>query len=260
MRPAALARSLLPPLALIGMSAAVACGSTTTQPAVPSEVIETAESLSRPVTIVAPYSTTPVADDEHEPVTLSGRVFGHGATGVILAHMRPADQTAWFPFATRLAATNAYTVLTFDFRGFGESGGDKDFDHVDTDLMAAYDYMRAQLGISQIYLVGASMGGTAAIVVAARVPVAGVVSISSPAQFQTMDALAAVPDIRAPKLFVSSEDDVPATRSQEELWAAAPDPKDMHTYAGDAHGTNILQSEAGPDLEQRLIAFLAVAR
>jgi pimeloyl-ACP methyl ester carboxylesterase len=260
MRPAARARSLLPALALVAALTAAACGSATTQPAVPSEVIETAEALSRAVTITAPYSTTPVADDEHGPIALSGRVFGHGATGVILAHMRPADQTAWFPFATKLAATNAYTVLTFDFRGFGESEGDKDFDHVDTDLIAAYDYMRHQLGISRIYLVGASMGGTASIVVGARLPVAGVVSISSPAQFQSMDALAAVPDLRAPKLFVSSADDVPAARSQEELWAASSDPKEMHTYAGDAHGTNILQSEAGPDLEQRIIAFLTAAR
>ena len=79
------------------------------------------------------------------PVAFLARV----PTGVILAHMRPADQTAWYPFALKLAATGKFTVLTFDFRGFGDSGGEKDFDLLDADLAAAYAYMTDDLKIAE---------------------------------------------------------------------------------------------------------------
>ena len=99
---------------------AAACGDAVTSEPSP-EVVETAEAESRDVTIVAPASTTPESGDNgEEPVTLDGRVFGHGETGVILAHMRPADQTSWYPFAQVLADTGDYTVMTFNFRGYGD--------------------------------------------------------------------------------------------------------------------------------------------
>ena len=219
--------------------------------------IATAESVSRPVSITSTAANMPNAGGgDSEDVTLGAHVFGHGATGVILAHMRPADQTAWFPFAAMLAATRRYTVLTFDFRGFGESSGDKDFDAVDVDLTAAYDYMRQQLNIEKVFLVGASMGGTASLVVGARVPVAGVVSVSSPGEFPPLDAVAAVRQLKAPKLFITSKDDVPQARSQEEMFAAAPEPKDQQVYDGDAHGTDLLQSPHASAVEQRITAFL----
>lgn len=220
--------------------------------------VDTAEAIARDVKIDAPYSTTPTPeDDEHEvPIVLDGRVFGDGDTGVILAHMRPADQTSWFPFATRLADTGQYTVLTFDFRGFGASTGDKEFDRVDTDLHAAYSYMRDDLGLDRIFLVGASMGGTAALLVAEREPVAGVISISSPAIFQQIDALEAISSIDAPKLFISSEDDLNAARSQEQFWVNAADPKEQELYEGNAHGTDLFASSVGSRFEQRLVDFL----
>ncbi len=242
---------------LIALPFIAACDEAT--PAQPSpEAIETAESASRPVTFDVPLSATPQKDDEgKEPVVLSGRVFGSGPAGVILAHMRPADQTAWFPFATMLAATGRYTVLTFDFRGYGDSTGEKQFDRIDTDLLSAYRYMRDRLGIRKIFLIGASMGGTASIVVGTRVPVAGVVSISSPGQFLPLDAVAAVRDLSAPKLFVTSKDDVPQSRAQEEFWAAAPEPKDQQIYDGDAHGTDLFESLHAAEVQQRVMNFLA---
>ena len=236
----------------------VACSDSSLGAKPSPETIETAESVSRPVRILAPASTTPESEDDGNlSVPLNGHVFGHGQTGVILAHMRPADQTAWFPFATKLAATGAFTAMTFDFRGFGESPGDKEFDRVDTDLDAAYRYMRDTLGIEKIFLVGASMGGTASLAVGAREPVAGVVSISSPAQFEVLDATQDVADIDAPKLFVASQDDVPAANSLRDLADAASAPKDEHVYDGDAHGTALFDGPDADDLTQRLMRFLS---
>jgi len=208
--------------------------------------------------IPAAYSTTPEPDDgdRDEPIVLSGRLFGRGQTGIILAHMRPADQTSWFQFATDVAATGGYTVLTFDFRGFGDSSGEKEFNRVDTDLEAAFKYMQDELGIRKVFLVGASMGGTASLLVAARKDVAGVVSISSPAVYLDIDALAVVSSIKAPKLFITSEDDVPAQRSQEQFWEQARDPKEQEIFEGDGHGTDLFGTPAGARLRARLLDFL----
>jgi pimeloyl-ACP methyl ester carboxylesterase len=231
-------------------------GNTTAEPS--PEAVDTAEAVARDVRIEAPYSTTPMPEDDARdtPIVLDGRVFGDGETGVILAHMRPADQTSWFPFATRLAGTGKYTVLTFDFRGFNASTGEKEFNRVDTDLMAAVRYMRDELGIQRILLVGASMGGTAALIVAQREAVDAVISISSPAIYQDIDALEHVSRIRAPKLFVTSEDDLNAARSQEQFWAQAVEPKEQVIYPGDAHGTNLFASPVAPQFEQTMLDFL----
>lgn len=236
---------------------AAACGDSVTSEPSP-EAVETAEAIARTVAIQAAYSTTPEAGhDDEEPIVLDARVFGDGPTGVILAHMRPADQSSWFPFATELAAAGGFTVLTFDFRGYGESTGEKQFDRVDTDLTAAVAYMRDELGMDRIFLVGASMGGTASLIVASRVPVAGVVSISSPAQFPPLDAEAVVGQIDAPMLFITSQDDVPAYRSQERFWEAAGGAKEQEIYEGDEHGTDIFASANGNALAARLTAFLS---
>jgi pimeloyl-ACP methyl ester carboxylesterase len=233
-----------------------ACGDSTSSTPSP-EVIETAESVARTVSFDAPISTTPQSGDEDdEPIVLDGRVFGSGQTGVILSHMRPADQTSWFPFATELADTGRFTVLTFDFRGYGDSTGDKAFDRIDTDLDAAYEFMRDSLGIEKIFFVGSSMGGTASLIAGARLDIAGVVSISSPAQFPPLDAEETVGDIRAPKLFIVSEDDVPQARAQAEFWELAKEPKQQQIYPGDAHGNALFDGDHAADLKQRIISFL----
>lgn len=224
-------------------------------PKTPPAVVATADSVSRVVTIEAP-SVPEGGGSPAGAVPLSGHVFGSGPTGVLLAHMRPSDQTGWFPFATSAAATGRFTVLTFDFRGFGASGGRQDFASLDTDLSAALAYMKATLKVDRVFLVGASMGGTASFVVGAREPVAGIVSISSPAQFETLDALSAEPEIAVPQLFISSQGDVPARNSLEQLVKAAKEPVDRELYDGSAHGTDLFLGPHAADVTQRIIAFL----
>ena len=134
-------------------------------PKPPPAVVATADAISREVQHRRRRAATPSAAS----VRLNGHVFGSGATGIVLAHMRLADQTAWYPVRRSCSPTTGrFTVLTFDFRGFGESPGDKEFDHLDTDLAAALGYMRTTLGVDKIFLVGASTGGTASLVVGAR--------------------------------------------------------------------------------------------
>src|SRR4029450_11144518 len=68
-------------------------------------------------------NSTPTTFETSDGVQLSGRLFGpeSASAGVVLAHMLPADQTSWYPFAERLAS-QGYRVLTFDFRGLRPGG------------------------------------------------------------------------------------------------------------------------------------------
>lgn len=181
-----------------------------------------------------------LSEDE---IVLRGHLFGgENHVGVILSHMQPNDQSAWFEFAQSLA-DQGYAALTFDFRGYGDSEGEKDFSTLDEDLKEALRFMRDDRGFSQIFLIGASMGGTTSLVVAAEEDVVGVVAISAPAQFEDQDALSAVPNISEPKLFIASEDDTAAMLSLMEFEEAAEEPSESKQYPGNAHGTNLLQSE-----------------
>jgi pimeloyl-ACP methyl ester carboxylesterase len=190
-------------------------------------------------------------------VTLRGHLFGPEHDDVvILTHMRPNDQAAWFDFAEELDEAG-YAAFTFDFRGYGETGGEEDFDKLDDDVRSVINYLRAlDQGYDNVFIVGASMGATAGLVAAADTPVEGVVAISPPAEFEGLDAAEAVSSISAPKLLVASEDDTEAIGFQDLLDAAA-DPIDSEIFTGNAHGTNLLQSEHGDALRARILQFLA---
>ncbi len=189
-------------------------------------------------------------------IILNGRLFGaQHEVVVILSHMQPSDQTAWFPFAEELA-DNGYAALTLNFRGYGDSEGDQDFDKLDDDLSAAVRYMRDR-GKRDIFLVGASMGGTTSLVVAEEQrDIRGVISLSAPAKFEEQDAVSAVPNVTVPKLFIASEEDTQALVSLEELLEATGEPKESRVYAGNAHGTNLFQSEHAAAVRERILRFL----
>lgn len=70
-------------------------------------------------------------------VGLNGNIFGSGNNWIILFHMYPTEQTSWNEFADFLSA-NGYIVLTYDFRGYGKSGGEKDVSVTDIDNVAAF--------------------------------------------------------------------------------------------------------------------------
>ncbi len=194
-----------------------------------------------------------VSEDE---IILGGHLFGpQNEVGVILSHMRPNDQRAWFDFAQELA-DEGYAAFTFDFRGYGETGGDKDFGKLDEDLSEALRYMRRDRGLDTIFLIGASMGGSASLVVAAEQEVDGVVALSAPAKFEDQDALSAVPRITAPTLFIASEEDAAAVVSLDELVSEAGPQSEVETYPGNAHGTNLFQSEHAAAVRERVLRFL----
>jgi pimeloyl-ACP methyl ester carboxylesterase len=204
-----------------------------------------------------PVTGTPVSFTTEDNVSIKGRLFGSGETAVVLAHMYPNDQRAWWGFAGEVAA-QGYAALTFDFRGYGETGGSKDVAHIDRDLIAAVRYLR-ESGHQRVILVGASMGGTAVLKVAARGEfkglIVGVVAVSAPQAFQGLVAVDDVPSIKVPMLLVASEGDGVAFNSLEAFYDSATGPKQQQVYPGDAHGTALLEGEHAVEFKALLSDF-----
>ena len=187
-------------------------------------------------------------------ILLRGHLYGRGSTGIILAHMYPADQSDWTDFA-RVLAAHGYQALTFDFRGFTESEGASGTEFADRDLLAAYLFLRPR--VSRIFCAGASLGAEASILVAAHQPVAGVILISCPTSFGGLDVEPVMPEIRAPKLFVTSADDILVADQPQILYKLATAPKSFEEYSGNAHGTAILYGPHATELQSLMLRFIA---
>jgi pimeloyl-ACP methyl ester carboxylesterase len=140
---------------------------------------------------------------------LVGHRFGKGTTAVILGHQSGGDLCEWLPYARRLASQGLF-VFAIDFRGHGFSQfrAGRAENRLAADLAAATKEMR-KLGKRKVFLVGASMGGIASLVAGANVKPAvdGVVSISAPARYRGLDAVATAPRLRVPVLYLAAEGD-----------------------------------------------------
>jgi pimeloyl-ACP methyl ester carboxylesterase len=172
---------------------------------------------------------------------LVGHLDGARGPGIVFAHSRRTDQRGWRGFARETAAAG-FRTLTFDFRGYGESGGEQDLGTVDRDLEGAYRYLVGRK-IRPIFLVGASMGGTAVLLVAGRVPVAGIATLSAPLTLGDRDAAPVLPSLRGAKLFVAAEGDASAVATLQVLRERVPDPKITRVLPGAAHGMELMVAE-----------------
>jgi pimeloyl-ACP methyl ester carboxylesterase len=242
-------RTRLAALMLVSSLVLAACGAPSPADAPPGSSPSGASPAAAANT--GPRAVTFTSDDG---ITLSGTLYGSGASAVVFSHMFPTDQTSWTLLAQDLAG-RGYMVLTYDFRGYGKSQGAKEVSKIDHDLRAAVAFVRAQ-GATRLVLVGASMGGMATAKVAAVENPAAVVIMSAPQSFAGLvvsdDEVKA---ISAPKLFIGSEQDG-ATSATLHMAEVASAPKDKYIYPGSGHGTYIFDTKYGADLTQRIIQFI----
>ncbi len=190
-------------------------------------------------------------------INLQGTLHGKGATGVVLAPMYLEGQAGWLSFA-QMAALQNLRVLTFDLRGYGQSEGVRDAAQAPVDIAAALSFME-QNGTSPQVLIGAGLGGTGAIRVAAQDPaIAGLVVISAPRAFGGLELTdSELASLDMPTLWLGARNDL--THNVEEMYALArSSDKELWLYEGSSlQGTFILQGIDGPDLQSRLLAFIA---
>jgi uncharacterized protein len=147
-------------------------------------------------------------------------------------------------------------LLAFDYRGYGESGGDPTEHGLYDDAEAAYRYLRDTVGVpaERIVIFGHSLGSAVAVELATRVPAAGLVldgAVASvveraqevypyvPVRWIARSRYASVDKIgrvRIPKLFLHARGDevIPFAHGRR-LYDAAPTPKTFVALAG-GHG------------------------
>ncbi|HET6712917.1 MAG TPA: alpha/beta fold hydrolase [Actinomycetota bacterium] len=199
-------------------------------------------------------------------VELEGRVFeAEGASaGVVLAHMQPADQSSWFEYAETLA-DEGYRTLTFNFRGYcpggdaGCSGGETDLAVLWRDVQAAVRYLRST-GIPRVAVIGASMGGAAALVAAAQpsARIGAVATLSAPI---AIGGLAVTPETleaaSSAKLFVAGNGDAAVANDAQRMYDLSVPPKRVEIVPSDDHGTELLEGNQGPNVRRLLSVWLA---
>ena len=196
-------------------------------------------------------AATPCGEEDAEAVTLTtddgteleAALVGDGEVGVVLGHEFRSDLCSWFPFAKQLAERNM-RALAINFASAS----------LDEDMVAGARELTRR-GARRIILVGASMGGTAALVAAAKIDVAGVAALSAPQEFSGLDALRAVRSLEIPALFLVGREDPGFARDARRLYRAmSSDAKDLVVTTGSEHGTDLLRD---PKAERALLGFLA---
>jgi alpha-beta hydrolase superfamily lysophospholipase len=168
---------------------------------------------------------------------------GDGAVGVVLAHQGRSDLCEELPYAKTLVDVGLH-VLAFDFRGNGRSARPaKRWLAYRSDFAAAVKQLHAD-GAPQVFLVGASMGGAAAVQNSAGLPVAGIVSLSGTRLWPGYGINKPGPRaLRAPFLYVGSRNDWRAPL--KEAWTivrkvGSRDKRGVF-YRGSLHGWQLVQ-------------------
>lgn len=206
-----------------------------------------------------------VSFEATDGVRLEGRLFGpdDATAGVVLAHMLPADQTSWYAFAERMGAAG-YRALTFDFRGYcpgGDAGcseGKQDPGAIWQDVQGAVDYLRRQ-GVQRVGLVGASMGGTASLVVAGQ-PEADIMAVATLSAPAAIEGLVVTPEIlqqiTAAKLFIAGNGDASAAADAQRFFTDTLQPKRVEIFPSNDHGTDLLTGNQSENVRTLLSGWL----
>ncbi|MCW7541831.1 alpha/beta hydrolase [Aquabacterium sp. A7-Y] len=205
----------------------------------------------------------------------------HGNAANISNHL---PLVAWLPGA-------GYNVLSFDYRGYGRSGGQPSLDGVVDDTLAALRHLRSRPDVdaTRLVVLGQSLGGATATRAVAQSPEgvrllvvdsafssyrgifrdkaaeAGPVGWLAPLLLPGLppperDPLAAVQGLRVPLLLMhGSADAIIPLRHGQALYAAAPCPKQWLPLTGGAHLDALMREEVRDRLLQALDQALSGA-
>jgi fermentation-respiration switch protein FrsA (DUF1100 family) len=161
------------------------------------------------------------------------------ATQTILFSHGNAEDLGTVGFRLRQLHDMGFSVLGYDYRGYGTSEGKQSEEGVYRDADAAYEYLTAQMHIppDNIILDGWSLGGAVAADLASRKPVAGLIIESTfvsafrvvthvPVPFDKFKTLDKFEKITCPILVIHGRaDSVIKFWHGEKLFAAAYEPK-----------------------------------
>lgn len=204
---------------------------------------------------------------------LKGTYYASATPGpaVLLLHMCNTTRKSWEPLGPQLAAAGIH-ALSVDYRGFGESGGDRadalapqDAQRVVTgtwpgDIDAAYDFLLAQPGVdrTRVGAAGGSCGVTQAVNLARRHPeVRSLALLAGPLDPDGLAFLTQTPWL--PVFAAAAADDQYDDSAPEMMqWILSMSGNPRNKFSGfkdGKHGTEIFGPH--PELPRQIVAWYA---
>lgn len=211
-----------------------------------SNIIQKGNAVPQDPTVPASYHEHAVQFKASDGVKLVGYVLGTGDKGVTLGHARGWSLKSLVPFANELVE-QGYKVIIWDYRNNEPSDKAEEpaFFRIDLDVLAAVEVLKEE-GVNQIFMIGASVGGTSTAVAASQTAnLVGLGILSSPRNFggEAVNALAAVQKITVPSFFAVSNHDFSGDYYSEVKGlydASAAQNKVFHTIDSGEHGFDML--------------------
>ena len=206
------------------------------------------------------YSVEEISFVNESGTKLSGTLFrsNDSKIAIVFAHsfVRGQDQSGLFPLAKELAELGI-TSLTFDFPGYGKTGGPPKYNKVDVDVKGAINLLRG-LGYSKIASMGVGLGGLGSAKNAKEL--VGLITISIPTNAMG-DLFVEKKDfnIPYPKLFIAARDDFGNNRPFAEyahtLHDLSVEPRKLIIFSGRYHSMALFKSEHREELHDLIIDF-----
>ena len=187
---------------------------------------------------------------------------GSGPTVAVLLHQTDGyGFCGWLEFAQRVASVSGHTALAFDLCGYGETHcrGASAFEPQVKQVRLAIDHAVEELGAARVVLVGASMGGSLAVLTAAyddRVDAA--VDLSGPDEWRGGLVRKHAARLEVPVLVAMADDEgADKVRVARSTAGAAPDGSEF-VGAAEGHGYQLLQDPGGgpSDLAEKVLAWI----
>lgn len=187
---------------------------------------------------------------------------------ILYSHGNAEDIGAIRPILEEIK-TNGFSVLAYDYRGYGTSSGGSSEQTAYEDIDAAYDYLTRDQKIPahRIIALGRSLGGAVAIDLAHRKPLAGLIIESSFVSayrvltripiypFDRFKSISKITQIHRPVLVIHGRnDEVISVWHGEKLFRAANHPKLSYWVQGAGH--NDLFEVAGSGYSRALKSFV----
>ncbi len=199
---------------------------------------------------------------------------GSASAHVLLCHGNAGNIGDRVMHAALLCAAG-FDVLLFDYRGYGRSSGRPSELGTYRDAHTARRALlaRPEVDPARVLYLGESLGGAVALALALEHPPAGLVLMSTFTSVRDMarrhypivpsavvpdayPSLRRVPELRAPLLVLHGDrDEIVPLFHAEELFDAAPEPKQLHVIEGVGH--NDLVSVAGDEWVTAITRFSA---
>ncbi|HRF95664.1 MAG TPA: alpha/beta fold hydrolase [Aggregatilineales bacterium] len=174
---------------------------------------------------------------------------------ILLLHMNGSDRNGWSVLIPELQEAG-YSVLAVDMRGFGKTGGAKEWTLAQEDVQVWLDWLKLQENVSGIAIVGASVGAGLGLIGCANDPDCQTVVALSPGEdffgVEPADAISTGLADR-PILLVASQGDTDSADAVRAFAQIAQGIFSVQMYDRSQHGTGYF---VGRGIDQKIALII----